>query len=134
MLFIELLIIFIILMVVLAVWWPIKNTNPPSSVKDEARSTNQLVVRTLLWVITGVYTLALIPACFMALMSMMGPPGSLGLDILVIAGFPITIFVSVISAWFLYRGGKLNFALLVTLLPIAHLAVSYFVPGIWSAR
>jgi hypothetical protein len=134
MLFIELLIIFIVLMVILAVWWPIKKADPPSSVKDEPPSTKQPIVRTLLWIITGVYTLALIPACFLVLISMMGPPGSFGLDFLVIAGFPITIFVSVVSAWILYRGRKFNFVLLVTLLPLAHLAGSYFVPGIWSPR
>ena len=126
--------IIIFISIILAVWWLIKRASPPSSVKDEPQSTEQRIARTIIWIITGVYTLSLIPACFMAIMSMMGPPGSFGLDILVIAGFPITIFVSVVSAWILYRGRKFNLALLVALLPIAHLAVSYFVPGIWSAR
>jgi uncharacterized membrane protein YfcA len=132
--FISFPLIIIFLSVILAVWWLIKRASPPTSVKDEPQSTEQLTVRTLLWIITGVYTLALIPACFMATMSMMGPPGSFGLDIIVMASFPITIFVSVVSAWILYRGGKFNLALLLILLPIAQLVVSYFVPGIWSAR
>ena len=92
----------------------------------------------LLAIITGIYTLALIPACFFAIFSGFAFDGGNTPDVwaifLVMFSFPITISGSIASAWILYRRGRFRIALLVTLLPIAHFAGSYFVPGIWYAR
>jgi len=92
-------------------------------------STQQRTVRILLWIITGIYAAMLSSLALDA-----GSIRDVWAIILITAGFPITILGSVAGAWFLYKRGRFGYALLVTLLPIAHLAGSYFVPGIWSAR
>lgn len=100
-------------------------------------SNKQRMVRLLLWIITAIYAIALIPACIAAMFSSLALDGGGTADIwviiLVVASFPFTILGSVAGAWILYRRGRLGLALLATLLPIAHLAGSYLVPGIWSS-
>jgi len=124
--------------VVLAVWWLPKETNSPPVDKDEPLSPNQKVIQSILKIVTGLYILLLIPACFLAFISpfaMVGPVGSQQAGFtafLVMATFPFTIIGSLIVAWILYKRRNVGIALSVTIVPIVHLVVTYFVPGIWS--
>ncbi len=88
-------------------------------------------------IITGIYVLLLIPACFVSAFApwIFVGPGSIQskfLPFLIMATLPFTIIGSIIVAWILFRRRSVNIALAVTFLPIVHAAVSYFIPGIWS--
>jgi hypothetical protein len=125
--------------IVLAVWWLPKEANSPPSEKDEPLSPKQRMIQLLLKIVTGLYILLLIPACFLAVISPFAMTGSAGSQqdrfaaFLVMATFPFTIIASILVAWILFRRRNVGIALSVTLIPIVQLVVTFFVPGIWSA-
>jgi hypothetical protein len=132
-------IILIYLTIILAVWWFPKDANLPPIDKDEPLPPKQMATQSILKIVTGLYVLLLVPACFLAFISPFTMVGSVGSQqdrfaaFLIMATFPFTIIGSIIVAWILFRRRNVGIALSVTILPIAQLAVSFFVPGIWSA-
>ena len=124
--------------IILAVWWLPKEADPPPINKDEPLSPKLQLIQSMLKVITGIYALLLVPACFIAFIAPFamvgsGPVQDKSIAFLVMATLPFTTIGSIIVAWVLFRRRNVNIALLVTVLPVVHLVVSYFVPGIWSA-
>jgi hypothetical protein len=122
--------------IVFAVWFLPKEVKPPIDI--DALSPKQRVIRVVLMVITGVYALLLIPACFVSFVSpfVMVSPGSEQekfVAFLYGATLPFTITSSIIMAWILFRRRSENIALFVIMLPIVQFLVSLFIPGIWSS-